>query len=152
MEKYELDPGAFGLELTESVYVESQDTMAEAVARLQKKGFRFLMDDFGSGYSSLSVLKDCPMDVLKIDMTFVRDILESPRSQIILSEIIHMMHRLNLPMIAEGVEIPSRRNFLRTGTATRSRVTILPGPCQRKLSKNSSMRHRDKKIRHSRFF
>lgn len=113
MEKYELDPGAFGLELTESVYVESQDTMAEAVARLQKKGFRFLMDDFGSGYSSLSVLKDCPMDVLKIDMTFVRDILESPRSQIILSEIIHMMHRLNLPMIAEGVENPEQTKLLK---------------------------------------
>ena len=71
------------------------------------------MDDFGSGYSSLSVLKDCPMDVLKIDMTFVRDILESPRSQIILSEIIHMMHRLNLTMIAEGVENPEQTKLLK---------------------------------------
>ena len=111
MEKYELDPG--GLELTESVYVEAGTRWQRLSPGFRKKGFRFLMDDFGSGYSSLSVLKDCPMDVLKIDMTFVRDILESPRSQIILSEIIHMMHRLNLTMIAEGVENPEQTKLLK---------------------------------------
>ena len=85
------------------------------------------------------------MDVLKIDMTFVRDILESPRSQIILSEIIHMMHRLNLTMIAEGVENPEQTKLLRLGLQHGPGLLFCPAHASGSFRKNSSMRHRDKK-------
>ena len=80
--------------------------------RLQKEGFSILMDDFGSGYSSLNVLKDIAVDVLKIDMKFLSDTDREGRSQNILASVVRMAKWLNLPVIAEGVERREQVDFL----------------------------------------
>jgi len=114
--KYNLDPHLLELELTESAYVENPQQIIEITKKLQEKGFVILMDDFGSGYSSLNMLKDLPVDVLKIDLQFLSDSqgVENGRADNILSSIVRMAKRLNLPVIAEGVETQKQVDFLRT--------------------------------------
>ncbi len=114
--KYNLDPSLLELELTESAYVENPQQIIEITKALQKLGFVILMDDFGSGYSSLNMLKDLPVDVLKIDLKFLTDSqgVENGRADNILSSVVKMAKRLNLTVIAEGVETQKQVNFLRT--------------------------------------
>ena len=107
--RYDLDHRLLELEITESAYAEDEK-MADAVARLKGLGFTILMDDFGSGYSSLNMLKDINVDVLKIDMRFLdRD---DRRSKDIMESVIRMARWLDLPVIAEGVETREQVNFL----------------------------------------
>ena len=106
---YGLDHRLLELEITESAYAEDRK-MAEAVRQLKALGFTILMDDFGSGYSSLNMLKDINVDVLKIDMRFLdRD---DRRSKDIMESVIRMARWLDLPVIAEGVETREQVNFL----------------------------------------
>ena len=100
------------LELTESAYTTNPKAIKETMERLQKEGFSILMDDFGSGYSSLNVLKDIAVDVLKIDMKFLSDTDQEGRSQNILASVVRMAKWLNLPVIAEGVERREQVDFL----------------------------------------
>ncbi|WP_143412180.1 EAL domain-containing protein [Arabiibacter massiliensis] len=99
------------LEITESAYVEAPEQLAEAVRRLQGAGFTVEMDDFGSGYSSLNVLKDVPVDVLKLDLRFL-DARNDTRGGIILASVVRMARWLELPVIAEGVESESQAAYL----------------------------------------
>ena len=114
--KYNLDPRLLELELTESAYVDNPQQIIEITRKLQEKGFVILMDDFGSGYSSLNMLKDLPVDVLKIDLRFLSDSqgVENGRADNILNSVVRMAKRLNLPVIAEGVETQKQVDFLRT--------------------------------------
>ena len=104
VEKYRIPPEYLHLELTESVFSDTENVILNAVDYLHKAGFTILMDDFGSGYSSLNVLKDIELDVLKIDMKFLSKGKDNGRGEKILAAVIQMAKALDMPVIAEGVE------------------------------------------------
>jgi len=108
-----LAPECLELELTESSMMHDAPQAVETLNRLRKLGIRISIDDFGSGYSSLSYLKHLPIDVLKIDQTFVRDMNTDPNDAAIVMAIITLAHSLNLKAIAEGVETQEQFNMLR---------------------------------------
>ena len=104
MEKYRIPPRYLYLELTESVFSDVETVILRTVDSLHKVGFTILMDDFGSGYSSLNVLKNVKLDVLKIDMKFMSKGEGDKRGAKILKAVIKMAESLKMPVIAEGVE------------------------------------------------
>ncbi|SFT79934.1 PAS domain S-box-containing protein/diguanylate cyclase (GGDEF) domain-containing protein [Selenomonas sp. GACV-9] len=114
--KYDIPPRLLELELTESAYVENPQQIIEITKELQRKGFPILMDDFGSGYSSLNMLKDMPVDILKIDLQFLSDSdkEDNGRGGNILNSVVRMAKWLHIPVIAEGVEKQQQVDFLRT--------------------------------------
>ena len=101
------------LEITESSAMQSPETSIRMLYDLKRLGLRISLDDFGTGHSSLSYLKRFPIDTLKIDQSFVRDITEDPDTAAIVTAIIAMAHSLRLKVIAEGVEFTEQANFLR---------------------------------------
>ncbi len=114
MEKYKIPPRLLELELTETAYTDNPLIMSSVVERLREKGFAVLMDDFGSGYSSLSILKDFEVDTLKIDMHFLEDSKILGRGENIIASIVRMAKWLNIPTVAEGVEKAEQIEFLRS--------------------------------------
>ncbi|MBD5080828.1 MAG: EAL domain-containing protein [Ruminococcaceae bacterium] len=109
VEKYDIPKDLLELEITES----ADNINANSMIKLAKvKGFRLLMDDFGSGYSSLNTLKSTPFDVLKIDRSFFSTSMESQRGQKIISHTISMSKDIGLDLIAEGVETKEQADFL----------------------------------------
>ena len=106
------DPRRLKLELTESLLVDNVEEIIEKMHRLKAKGIGFSLDDFGTGYSSLSYLKRLPLDQLKIDQSFVRDVLSDPNDAAIAKTIVTLGQSLGLAVIAEGVETQAQRDFL----------------------------------------
>lgn len=113
VKRYNIAPKRLHLEITESVYTESPEDIIQNVTRLREKGFVVEMDDFGSGYSSLNMLNRMPMDILKLDMQFIRTEMEMPESRRTLRYIIGLAHWLNLSVVAEGVETKEQLEYLR---------------------------------------
>lgn len=111
--KYQIPAELLQLELTESAYTDNPHTMSLSMSELQKQGFTILMDDFGSGYSSLSVLKDIAVDIIKIDMRFFSKTNIDGRGENIIASVIRMAKWLHIPVIAEGVEKKEQVEFLR---------------------------------------
>lgn len=109
---YGLDHKLLELEITESAYAEDEK-MAETVSSLKALGFIILMDDFGSGYSSLNMLKDITVDILKIDMGFLKRADDSQRSESILEAVVSMARLMDLRIIAEGAETKDQVEFLK---------------------------------------
>ena len=112
--KYDVDPKYFNIEITESVYTDKNIMIDEVTNLLRSNGFTILMDDFGSGYSSLNVLKDVQVDVLKMDMMFMFKAKYDGRAETIISSVIRMAKWLNIPVIAEGVDKAEQVDFLRS--------------------------------------
>lgn len=104
MEKYKLEHDMLELELTESTFVDETKVLYKRMEELQDKGFVFSMDDFGSGYSSLNMLKDAPVSVIKLDRGFINETVTSERGIAIIKHTVEMSKHLNLKVIAEGVE------------------------------------------------
>ena len=112
VEKYDIDPQNLKLEITETAIVMNFKRQMELITRLRQKGFIVEMDDFGSGYSSLNMLKDIHVDVLKIDMAFLKKAEDEERSRKILQMIITLSKHLEMPVITEGVETEEQVRFL----------------------------------------
>ncbi|MDN4037208.1 bifunctional diguanylate cyclase/phosphodiesterase [Massilia sp. YIM B02443] len=107
-----VDPAGLKLELTESLVVSDFSTTAHTMATLKRRGLSFSLDDFGTGYSSLAYLRKLPLDQLKIDHSFMRDVLTDQNDASIVRSIIALGDSLGLQVIAEGVETPGQRQFL----------------------------------------
>jgi EAL domain-containing protein (putative c-di-GMP-specific phosphodiesterase class I) len=108
-----LDPRFLELELTESVLMKRADSMASILQTLRERGVRVALDDFGTGYSSLNYLRRFPVDALKIDQSFVREIGAAGNDTTIVTAVIAMAKSLKLRVVAEGVETLEQLTFLR---------------------------------------
>jgi len=113
-EKHGVDAALLRIEITETAIVGSNQHAADIIEKLHSCGYVVEMDDFGSGYSSLNVLKDINMDILKLDMRFLDREESNSRGGIVLSTIVRMARWLNLPVIAEGVEKQHQADYLRS--------------------------------------
>lgn len=112
--KYDVAPKYFNIEITESVYTDDNVMIDDITSQLRNNGFTILMDDFGSGYSSLNVLKDVQVDMLKMDMMFMFKAKYDGRAETIISSVIRMAKWLNIPVIAEGVDKAEQVEFLKS--------------------------------------
>ena len=112
-----LAPGRLELEITEGVLIEDFDRGLALLRRLKALGVRVSMDDFGSGYSSLSYLQAFPFDKIKIDRAFVMNLGRNPQSASIVRAVIGLGHGLEMSIVAEGVETQEQLGFLRQARA-----------------------------------
>ena len=112
LRKYELTSEDIKLEITESAYTDNPEDLVTAIDMLKRYGFKVLMDDFGSGDSSLNMLKDCCVDILKIDMKFMDDIENSKRASNIVYNIITLAKTLDMETLVEGVETEKQYEML----------------------------------------
>jgi len=108
-----LDARYLELEITESVLMNNAQTLIEMLRELKRNGVQLAMDDFGTGYSSFSYLKQFPLDVIKIDKSFIDDITVNSDTETIVAAMITMVNRLNLKTVAEGVETRQQLDILR---------------------------------------
>ena len=108
-----LEPKQFKLEVTESAYTDNAQRLLDVISQLRTLGFEVEMDDFGSGYSSLNMLSEMPIDVLKMDMKFIRNIESSTTDLHLVRLILDIARYLRVPVVAEGVETLGQLNLLR---------------------------------------
>lgn len=109
---YDVDPRLLEIEVTEGVLVDDYSVAEKLLSKIRTLGISVSVDDFGTGYSSLAYLKKLPLDFLKIDRSFIKDIVVDDNDKAIVRAVIAMAHSLNLSVIAEGVEVAEQLNFL----------------------------------------
>lgn len=112
LKEHGISPGSVNIEITESAYLQNSEQLMAVVDKLRSAGLQIAMDDFGSGYSSLNSLKDISIDRLKLDMKFLSSSVNPERSKTILSSIIAMAKKLDLSVMAEGVETLEQAQML----------------------------------------
>ena len=150
LRRYHLPAHLLTLEITESIVISDAGRAVRLLDELRALGVRLSLDDFGTGYSSLTYLSSLPIQQLKIDQSFVADILTSPRDAAIVTSMIDLAHHLGLQIVAEGIDDPGVRERLQrlgcdlgqglpvravdgpatccpSGTCSRSRDDVLPG-------------------------
>lgn len=110
--KYNISPSLVNIEITESAYMDNPNLMKDTLVKLKKAGFTVMMDDFGSGYSSLNTLKDFDVDVIKIDMKFLPKNDNRKKGEKILSSVVEMVEGLEMDSIIEGVETKEQKEYL----------------------------------------
>ena len=113
LDKYDVSPDMLELELTESALLEDNDQTASCLRELRAIGVKISLDDFGTGYSALSYLSRVPLDVLKMDRAFIRDVHTDPSALGVASAVVAMAHSLNLRVVAEGVDCAEQIEPLR---------------------------------------
>jgi diguanylate cyclase (GGDEF)-like protein/PAS domain S-box-containing protein len=113
LEKWEVDPGYLKLEITESSVLSEPDRVIDILETLRRKGVHFSLDDFGTGYSSLSYLRKLPVDEIKIDKSFVTDMVRNESDAEIVSATINLAHNLGRQVVAEGIEDEATWDMLR---------------------------------------
>ena len=113
LDHYGIDPCLIEIEITETTFVSSLDRMLSLVDVLHRTGFQVAMDDFGSGYSTFNMLKNIPVDVLKVDRLFFQDFVSDPRTRLILDVIFSLAGHLDLITVAEGVEQKEEADYLK---------------------------------------
>ena len=128
LDEFAIDPGAVCLEITERVMVQEIDTTRRTLARLKDIGVQIAIDDFGTGYSALTYLKTLPVDILKIDRAFVRDLGSNTRDQAIVQAIVALAHALGLEVVAEGVETATAARALLDLGCDRAQGFLLSRP------------------------
>jgi len=109
LDEHGLDPGRLEIELTENVVVQYAETTVQALRRLRELGVRITIDDFGTGYSSLAYLTRFPVSTVKIDRTFIVDIVDNCVNQAIVNAVTTLAHAIGMCVVAEGVETPEQR-------------------------------------------
>lgn len=114
VKSHNISPELLKIEITESAYADNPIQVLETVKKLHSYGFSVLMDDFGSGYSSLNMLKDLPIDILKIDMRFLDNFGQNQKAIIVLESIIRLAKWMKLNIVSEGVETQSEWDYLRS--------------------------------------
>ncbi|MCW8878163.1 MAG: EAL domain-containing protein, partial [Kangiellaceae bacterium] len=114
LEKYGVPANRLELEVTESIFVEEVEQVAQQLEDLRNEGISISLDDFGTGYSSLSYLKSLPINILKIDKSFIHELPQNRHSATIVETIINMAHQLSIKVIAEGVESEAQLDFLKS--------------------------------------
>ncbi|MBR1914579.1 MAG: EAL domain-containing protein [Lachnospiraceae bacterium] len=112
IQKYDIPKDYIHVEITESALTENMTLLSDAIDRFHKDGFSLWLDDFGSGYSSLNVLKDFDFDVLKIDMKFLTNFEHNEKSRTILNTIIQLADSIGMLSLTEGVETEEAADFL----------------------------------------
>ena len=112
VDKYQVPHNVIELELTESAFFDDKEVLLGTVKKLRESGFIVSMDDFGAGYSSLNSLKELQLDVLKIDADFFRGVDSEDRGMLIVSEVIDLAKKLNMKIVAEGIESREQVDFL----------------------------------------
>jgi EAL domain-containing protein (putative c-di-GMP-specific phosphodiesterase class I) len=120
------------IEVTESLLLSNAKATSDTLEELKSIGVKLTIDDFGTGYSSLTYLRHFPVDKLKIDRSFIRDLMAVPGDAAITTAIIGMAKSLSLKVVAEGVETEGQLVFLQHRDATKRRVTTSAGLCTRK--------------------
>jgi EAL domain-containing protein (putative c-di-GMP-specific phosphodiesterase class I) len=113
IERSRIEPGSLALELTESAVAEDVDRVATTLRGLKELGVSLAMDDFGVGYSSLGLLRELPLDMLKIDRCFVARMLDGPEDDAIVAAVVSLAKALRLEIVAEGVERSEQLDRLR---------------------------------------
>lgn len=114
IEKYDISPTYIELEITESMLMKSFDKNIKTLLEIKALGASIALDDFGTGYSSLNHLTKLPIDVLKIDRSFVTDMIDNHKSRCIVENIIQLSHKLGIKVVAEGVEVVEQVNYLKS--------------------------------------
>jgi EAL domain-containing protein (putative c-di-GMP-specific phosphodiesterase class I) len=128
LESSGLSPQLLELELTESLLVDNTEGALSLMARLKQLGAMISIDDFGTGYSSLGYLKRFPIDVLKVDRSFVRDLAASPKDAAIVEAISALARSLGIGLVAEGVEDATQAEFLRARYCTEMQGYLFSRP------------------------
>ncbi len=123
-----MEPTLLELEITESTAMQDIDFTIEVLKRLREKGIRISLDDFGTGYSSLNYLKILPLDTLKIDKSFIHDIALNPNEEAIAKSVIGIAHKMNLMVVAEGVETNDQLEFLKVHMCDKVQGYLLSKP------------------------
>ncbi|MBS1104164.1 bifunctional diguanylate cyclase/phosphodiesterase [Gluconobacter sp. Dm-62] len=123
-----LPPERLELELTESIFLEAVQRNLETMNKIRALGVKIVMDDFGIGFSSLNYLRSFPFDRIKIDRSFIRDMLNDPQAQSIVSAIMNLGHAMSMEVVAEGVETAAQLDMLRHTSCNTAQGFLLGRP------------------------
>lgn len=128
LEQSKIDPLNLELEITESIIMDDVEAAIKIMEAIKDKGIHLSIDDFGTGYSSLAYLKRFPIDVLKVDRSFVKDIPQDKTDMAITSAVIAMAHKLSMKVVAEGIETQEQLDFLKENNCDDGQGYLLSRP------------------------
>ena len=137
--QYNLPPELMRIEITETAYTGESEAVDKLTADLHTRGFSTYMDDFGTGQSTLAMLKNVNVDVIKLDRTFVPTDRDQSRSAQIVSSMLEMAQSLHLPVVIEGARQTSRRTCCSTWVPTTLRASSTTAPCRQRILRHCSM-------------